>query len=189
MGSELGPSQQSSSTQRQPLVRALETKKGPGWVLNHLLHLKMRVYQAQVLPGNADGKFREQGRKEELGKIGKQMEKGWDQESSESAKRAQSWPRKAQWDLRKEVVKVQGKDYPKKETQWVPDEKGHLWLHPKSFPKDGEEKRKSAVAALEKNSKTVSLRSQMMWLLHLDLIRHERWILRAVREGAVGTPP
>lgn len=88
-GSELGPSQQSSSTQRQPLVRALETKKGPGWVLNLLLHLKMRVHQAQVLPGKADGKFREQGRKEELGKTGKQMEKGWDQESSESAKRAQ----------------------------------------------------------------------------------------------------
>lgn len=87
-GSELGPSQQSSSTQRQPLVRALETKKGPGWVLNLLLHL-MRVHQAQVLPGKADRKFRKQGRKEELGKTGKQMAKGWDQERSESAKRAQ----------------------------------------------------------------------------------------------------
>lgn len=84
MGSELGPSQQSSSTQRQPLVRALETKKGPGWVPNFLFHRKMRVQWAHILPGEADGKFREQGRKEELGKMGKQLEKGWDQESSES---------------------------------------------------------------------------------------------------------
>jgi len=88
-GSELGPSQQSSSTQRQPLVRALETKKGPGWVVSLLLHLQMRVHEAQVLPEKGNGKFREQGRKEEPGKTRKQMEKGWDQESSESAKRAQ----------------------------------------------------------------------------------------------------
>lgn len=89
MGSELGPSQQSSSTQRQPLVRALEAKKGPGWVLNLLLHLRTRVQWAQLLPGKVDGKFREQGKKKELGKTGKQLKKGWDQESSESAKRAQ----------------------------------------------------------------------------------------------------
>lgn len=73
MGSELGPSQQSSSTQRQPLVRALETKKGPGWVLNLWLCLKVRVDRPQVLPGKVDGKFREKRRKEELGKTGKQM--------------------------------------------------------------------------------------------------------------------
>lgn len=107
-GSELGPSQQSSSTQRQPLVRALETKKGPGWVLHLLLHLQGRAHQAQGLPGKTGRKFREQGRKKGAWK-NRKADKGWDQVKSVSSKRAQGWARKAQKDLRNKVVKVQGR--------------------------------------------------------------------------------
>lgn len=56
------------------MVRALETKKGPGWVLHLLLHLQLRVHQA--LPGKTGRKFREQGRRKEFGKTGKQIKDG-----------------------------------------------------------------------------------------------------------------
>lgn len=58
------------------------------------------------------GSLGSRGEKRSLEKSGKQMEKGWDQESSVSKESS----RKAQWGVRKEAVKVQGKNYPKKKT-------------------------------------------------------------------------